>query len=234
MFIHNGLLVRSRHSNSAFSNHAVVIPESIVPQILDGMHDNPSSGHLGSARTEERIRERFYWPNLRASVQMHIQQCMPCQRKSPPKPDKAPMKTIDVGEPFTFWALDYMGPMPEITRGNKHILVVMDHFTKWCEAFPTKDQKASTVAALLVSKVFSRFGPPLVLHSDQGSNFESSLMHEICNIMGITKTRTTAYHPSGDGQVERQNRTLQDIMLSYYVSNRVDDWDLWLDPVLFA
>ena len=50
---------------------------------------------------------------------------------------------------------------------------------------------------------------------------------------GITKTRTTAYHPSGDGQVERQNRTLQD-MLSNYVSNRVDDWDLWLDPVLFA
>ena len=90
-----------------------------------------------------------------------------------------------------------------------------------------------TVADLLVSKVFFRFGPPLVPHSDQGSNFESTLMHEICNIMGITKTRPTAYHPSGDGRVERQNRTLQDV-LSNYVSNRVDDWDLWLDPVLFA
>ena len=64
------------------------------------------------------------------------------------------MKTIDVGEPFTFWALDYIGPMSETSRGNKRILVVMDHFTKWCEAFPTKDQKASTVANLLVSKVF--------------------------------------------------------------------------------
>ena len=93
--------------------------------------------------------------------------------------------------------------MPETTRENRHILVVMDHFTKWCEAFPTKDQKASTVADLLVSKVFSRFGPPLVLHSDQGSNFESSLMNENCDIMGITKTRTTAYHPSGDGQQSR-------------------------------
>ena len=122
--------------------------------------------------------------------------------------------------------------MSETSRGNKHILVVMDHFTKWCEAFLTKDQKASTVANLLVSKVFSRFGPPLVLHSDQGSNLKSALTHEICN-MGITKTRTTAYHPSGDGQVERQNRTLQD-MLSNYVSNRADNWDLWLDPVLFA
>ena len=90
-----------------------------------------------------------------------------------------------------------------------------------------------TDADLLVSKVFSRFGPPLVLHSDQGSNFDSTLMHKICNVMGLTKTRTTAYHPSRDGQVERQNRTLQD-MLSNYVSNRVDDGDLWLDPVLFA
>ena len=157
-----------------------------------------------------------------------------CQRrKSPPNPDKAPMKTVSVSEPFTFRALDYMGPLSETARSNKYILVVMDHFTKWCEAFPTKDQKVSTVANCLISKVFSRFGPPLVLHSDQGSNFESIFMHEICNIMGIAKTRTTAYHPCGDGQVERQNRTLQD-MLAHSVSNNADDWDIWLDLVLFA
>ena len=232
--MYNDLLVRSRHKQYAYPDHAIVIPQSLVPQILDGMHDNPSCGHLGFAKTEERIRERFYWPNLRASVQFHIQHCISCQRrKSPPTPNKAPMKTIDVGEPFTFWALDYMGPVPEPAKGNKYILVVMGHFTKWCEAFPTKHQKASTVADCLISKVFSRFGPPLVLHSDQGSNFESTLMHEICNIMGITETRTTAYHPRCDGQVERQNRTLQD-MLGNYVSNRADDWDLLLDPVLFA
>ena len=81
--------------------------------------------------------------------------------------------------------------------------------------------------------VFMRFGPPVVLYSDQGANFESTLMHEVCNIIGITKTRTTAYHPSGDGQVERQNRTLQD-MLANYVSTRTDDWDVWLDPVVYA
>ena len=126
LFIHNGLLVRSRHKHLAYPNHDVVIPQSIVPRILDGMHDNPSCGHFGSARTEERIRERFYWPNMRASVQLHIQQCMSCQRrKPPPNPGNASMKTIDVGEPFTFWALDYMGPMSETSRGNKRILVVM-------------------------------------------------------------------------------------------------------------
>lgn len=63
--------------------------------------------------------------------------------------------------------MDYMGPLPETSRGNKHILVVMDHFTQWCEAFATRDQKASTVADLLVNKIFSRFGPSAFLHSNQ-------------------------------------------------------------------
>ena len=120
------------------------------------------------------------------------------------------------------------------SRGNKHTLVVFDHFTKWCEAFATSDHEASTVAPILISRIFSRFRPPAVLHSDPGPNFESILMHEICNAMGITKTRTTAYHPQCNGQTERQNGTLQG-MLSSFVSKRIrDDWDWWLDSFTFA
>jgi transposase InsO family protein len=126
-----------------------------------------------------------------------------------------------------------MGPLPETNCGNKHILVLMDHFTKWCEAFPTPDQKASTVAKILVDRVFSRFGPPVVLHSDQGANVESRLMHEVCDVMGIKKTRTTAYHPQYDGQVERQNRTLQDMLVAFCTKHG-NDWDLWLNAVVFA
>ena len=126
-----------------------------------------------------------------------------------------------------------MGPIKETARGNKHILVLMDHFTKWGEVFPTKDQRASNVAQILVSHIFSRFGPPTVLHSDQGRNFESILMHEIYNLMGIKKTWTTAYHSQCDGLVERQNRTLQSI-LSAFVSEHSADWDEWLDQAVFA
>ena len=141
------------------------------------------------------------------------------------------MQPIPVGEPFVFWALDYMGPLKETSKGNRHILVLMDHFTKWCEAFPTKDQKASTVASTLVSRVFSRFGPPTILYSDQGRNFDSLLMHEIYNQMGIKKIRTTTYHPQCDGLVERQNRTLQEI-ISSFVSDHSNDWDEVLDQAV--
>ena len=216
MFIRNGLLYRSFKAKNPHPDPVVVVPKILEAEILKGTHDSPFSGHLGVSRTLERIRRRFFWPRMRESVEEYIRQCDTCmQRKLPANKNKAPLKNIEVSEPFTFWAIDYMGPLPETAWGNWHILVAMDHFTKWCEAFPTKDQKATTVVKILVEKVFSRFGPPVVLHSDQGANFESNLMHELCDVMGITKTRTTAYHPRCDGQVERQNRTLQDMLAAF-------------------
>ena len=171
-------------------------------------------------RTISRARERFFWPQMQESIKAFIRNCPECsQTKDNPKLAKAPLRQIEVSEPFVFWAMDYMGPIKETDRGNKHILVLMDHFTKWCQAFPTKDQKASTVARILVSSVFSRCGPPTVLHSDQGRNFDSTLMYEIYQLMGIKKTRTTAYHPQCDGLVERQNRTLQNILGLIHTSN---------------
>ena len=228
LFLRDGILGARQHH----PHYVVVVPQSLTRNIVRAMHDNPFARHMGIARTEDRIRQRFFWPGIRRSVQEYIKQCAACtQRKTATDNNKAPQQTIEVGEPFTFWAMDYMGPLPETSRGNRHILVAIDHFSKWCKAFPTKDQKATTVSNILINKVFSGFGPPVVLHSDQGANFESNLLHEICDLMGIAKTRTTG--PQCDGQVERQNRTLQD-MLAAFASQHRDDRDLWIDPVVFA
>ena len=234
LFLQNGLLIKSHKASAPFPQNTVVIPQGLINVVLRNLHSSSSGGHMGVNRTTARARERFFWPHMREAVQKFIQNCSECsQIKQNPSLTKAPLKQIEVSEPFVFWTMDYMGPIKETARGNKHILVLMDHFTKWCEAFPTKDQRASTVAQVLVSRVFSRFGPPTVIHSDQGRNFESTLMHEIYNLMGIKKTRTTAYHPQCDGLVERQNRTLQSI-LSAFVSEHSVDWDEWLDQAVFA
>ena len=91
------------------------------------MHDSPFAGHMGVARTEERIRQRFYWPGIHTSVQTFIHNCHACaQRKIATHNNKAPRQHIKVGQPFTFWAMDYMGPLPETACGNRHILVMMD------------------------------------------------------------------------------------------------------------
>jgi hypothetical protein len=197
LFLRDGLLVRFMGNRSPYPNYVIVVPSAVRDTILKPVHDNPFAGHLGITRSEEKVRKRFYWPGICVDVEKYVKHCAVCaHHTSPVNLNRVPMGTIAVGEPFTFWAMDYMGPLPETSDGNKHILVVVDHFTKWgSEAFATPDQTASTVMPLLISRIFSQFGPPAVLHSDQGHNFESVFMHEICDAMGITKTRTMAYHP---------------------------------------
>ena len=105
-------------------------------------------------------------------------------------------------------ALDFMGPFPETKAGNRHLLVVMDYFTMWPEAYALLNQEAGTVASVLVNEFTSRYGVPAEIHSDQGRHFESAMFTEMCQLLGIHKTRTTALHPQSDGVVERYNQTL--------------------------
>ena len=130
-------------------------------------------------------------------------------------------------------ATDIVGPLPESDGGNCYILVVADYFTRWMEAFPIPHQDATTVANKLVDEVFLRFGIPEQLHSDQGRQFESKLLSEVCKLLCIHKTKTTPYHPQCDGLVERFNRTLL-TMLSTCVHNHPFDWESHLRKVCMA
>ena len=117
------------------------------------------------------------------------------------------------------------GPsIPETDDGNKYVLVAVDYFTRWTEAYGIRNQEAATVAKKLVDKVFCRFSPPEQLHSDQGRQFESDFIQELCKLLQVRKTRTTPYHPQCNGVVERFNRTLLD-MLSTKVGDHSSDWD---------
>ncbi|GBM18796.1 Retrovirus-related Pol polyprotein from transposon 412 [Araneus ventricosus] len=124
-------------------------------------------------------------------------------------------------------ALDILGSFPVTTRGNRYVLILMDYFTKWPEAILIPDQEASTVAEVLVRTWISHYGVPMILHSDQGTNFNSSLFTELCKLLGILKTRTTALHPESDGMVEKFNRTILN-HLSLFVSKNQTDWDTHL------
>ena len=148
-------------------------------------------GHLEEEKTLARVRERFYWPGYHDQVSNYCKTCSQCaQRKTPHWKRKAPPNSIKVGSPMQLVAVDLLGPLPETQDGNNYILVVADYFTRWTEAFPVPNQEASTVARVLTNEVFFRFSPPEQLHSDQGKQFESELLAEVCKLLGIAKTRT--------------------------------------------
>ncbi|GFV27486.1 retrovirus-related Pol polyprotein from transposon 412 [Trichonephila clavipes] len=130
-------------------------------------------------------------------------------------------------------AFDILGPLPRSSNGNNNILVVMDYFTKWPEAYPISDQETSTVAEVLVQHWISRFGVSLQLHSDQGRNFDSAICKRLCEIIAIDKTRTTALHPQSDGMVERFSRTILN-SFSLLVSSNQQDWEKKLPFFLLA
>ncbi|VDI48099.1 Hypothetical predicted protein [Mytilus galloprovincialis] len=120
---------------------------------------------------------------------------------------RAPLQPHYSGAPFEKIAIDIL-EVPMSDQGNRFIVVIGDYFSKWAEAFPLKNHTAPVIAEILIDQFISRFGAPFQLHSDQGPEFESRLISELCKLLGIDKTRTTTYHPQSDGQVERFNRTL--------------------------
>ena len=150
-----------------------------------------------------------------------------CSRSS-----KAPLQSHMCGAPLDRIQMDILGPLPESKKGNKYILVIIDQFTKWVEAYPIPYQGSGIVAEKLVQQFISTFGTPLEIHTDQGSNFQSDLIKEVCRLLDITKTRTTPYHPSSNGLVERFNRTLLQMVRCYLDSDQ-HNWDDHL-PLLVA
>ena len=143
------------------------------------------------------------------------------------------MQIVETGFPMERIAMDILCELPVTSGGNKHILVISDHYTKWTECFAMPNMEAKTVAKLLVEEVIFRFGTPYVIHTDQGVQFESNLFQEVCRLLQIQKTRTTPYHPQSDGMVERNNRTIL-TMLSAFVNEHQNDWDEHLPYVSMA
>lgn len=117
-------------------------------------------------------------------------------------------------------ALDILGPLPESTKGNKYILVMIDCFTKRTEPIAIPDQEAKTVLTTFVNEIACGFVTPLQVHSDQGRNFESKLFKEMCEFLRIDKTRTSSMRPQANGSVERFNRTLATMLTIYCEHNQ--------------
>lgn len=209
----------------------LILPAALQSEVLTQLHQQ--HGHQGVNRTLDLVRQRCYWPGMVSDVQRWCETCSRCQVAKASRPPAASfMGHLLASRPNEVVAVDFT--ILEPTRsGLENVLVITDVFSKYSIAVPTRDQRAATVAQVLVTEWFYRFGIPSRVHSDQGRCFESTLIYQLCGMYRIEKSRTTPYHPAGNGQCERFNRTLHNLLRTLPDSQK-RDWAACLPQVVFC
>ncbi|KAL4304561.1 hypothetical protein GQ457_10G010670 [Hibiscus cannabinus] len=210
------------------------IHEEEQQMILEQCHSAPYGGHFGGNRTTAKVLQSgFYWPTLHKDAQLFCQQCDRCQRTGNiSKRNEMPLQNILEVELFDVWGIDFMGPFPS-SVGNLYILLAVDYVSKWVEAVATTHNDAKTVQQFIKKNIFTRFGTPRVIISDEGRHFDNRSIAAALRKLGINHKLSTAYHPQTNGQAEVSNREIKSILEKVVNPNR-KDWSLRLDDALWA
>ena len=222
----NGVLMRQTSTRKQ-----IILPKMYRDLVYRELHAN--MGHLGSEKVIYLARKRFYWTYMTKDIEHFIQKKCPCiKSKKPNVPDRAPLKPVVSTHPFEMVSIDFL-QLDRCKGGYKYALVICDHFTRFTQILPTKSKSVNAAAEQIFNKFILYFGFPLRIHSDQGTEFNNKLFKKLLQLSGIDKSRTTPYHPEGDGQPERFNRTVLN-MLKCLTSDQKKDWSRHVAKLAFA
>ena len=183
-----------------------VIKNDEVESILYMMHTHPIGGHLGIEKVYEKIKQRYYWKGMLGDIKKYIQCCIQCQERGK-KGGKGYLYPIKPMNAFDRIGIDFVGPLPRTSRGNKYIVVAIDYLTKWTEARALREATAEKTVEFIYTEIICRHGCPKIILTDQGSHFKNKLMNGLCEKFKIKHSMSSAYHPQTNGLVERFNRT---------------------------
>ena len=209
------------------------IPEELRYSAFSHLHQ---LGHPGKTASTRITKQRYYWPKMVQDIREWCKQCEICQQQKVIRHTHPKVKEFPdpIGR-FTTVHMDIVGPLPTVNDHSgaqspyRYIVTFIDRFTRWIEACPITGITTEEVASALISTWISRFGVPLELVTDRGKQFESELFHHLARTMGFMRLRTTAYNPKSNGLIERQHRTLKNILRSHKT-----DWLSALPIALFA
>ena len=213
----------------------LAVPKIMRDEILRSFHDSVAGGgHQGFERTYAALRLKYFWLTMWEDTRRYVQSCEACQQsKRDVHAKPPPLNPMPVADLFQRWHIDILGGLPTTKDKYKYVLLVVDSYSKWSEAFPLRTQEATEVAAVLFKEVICRYGAPNVLISDRGRNFLSNLVKALCELFQITRYYTSSYRPLLNGSVERMNSVILQA-LRIYCKGKQDDWVDLLPSIMMA
>ena len=199
-------------------------------EALERCHDNV--GHFGIDRTLDLLRDRFYWPHMMEEAKEYVSTYRRCQMAKG-KQQLAPLQPYHADAPMELVHMDYLTIEHGRTGQDVNILIITDHYSRFAQAVKTSNQTAFTTAQAAYDHFFSKYGFPEKIVTDQGTNFESHLFKDLCKAAKITKLRTTSCHPQGNGNSERFNYTLINMIRTLEQEHKVK-WTTHLNTLCSA
>jgi cleavage and polyadenylation specificity factor subunit 1 len=204
---------------SLWCENSLSYPRPYVPlqsrhSIFNSLHD---ISHPGVKSSLKLIKSRYYWPDMDRNIREWCRECTSCQQAKINRHTKSPVHQFYIpSERFQTVHVDIVGPLPPTKQHGetyfspfRYILTCIDRTTRWVEAAPLTDITAASVAAAFLNVWISRFGVPLHVITDRGSQFEAELFSELSKLVGFHRLRTTSYHPQTNGKLERIHRTIK-------------------------
>ncbi|KAK3536390.1 hypothetical protein QTP86_008851 [Hemibagrus guttatus] len=195
----------------------IFVPLQFCIQVMQWVHEAPSSGHPGIRRYTQLVRRRFWWPSLALDVEGHVQACPTCaQARTSRQLPEGLLEPLPIPQrPWSHLSVDFLTDLPD-SGGYTAVLVVVDRFSKGCELIPLKGlPSAMQTAEALFVHVFRNFGLPEDIVSDRGSQFTSWVWGSLCARLGIGVSLSSNYHPQSNGQAERLNQEIGRFLRSY-------------------
>ena len=210
-----------------------VVPKSYRKNVFNQLH---TIGHAGAKGTIALVKARYFWPSMTHDIKNWCRECATCQKQKITRHTSAALKEFPdpVGR-FSTVHMDIIGPLNAVIDASsgsspyRYVVTFIDRFTRWTEAAPLSGISAEEVGNAFVNTWVSRFGVPLELITDRGSQFESALFKHLSSVLGFIKLRTTSFNPKCNGLIERQHRTLKAILRSHK-----NDWISVLPVALLA
>lgn len=208
-----------------------VVPRGMRQQVVRAAHDD--LGHFGVEKTLRRVCEHYWFPRMRKYIEQYIGCCIGCifGKKPSGKKEGYLYPIPKKAEPFDTLHIDHYGPLPKTSRGNLHVIVVVESFTKFVFLKAVKSTNAK-YAVNFLREIFNLYGKPRVLISDQGSAFTSRRFQQFCRINKVKHVLNAVATPRANGQVERFNRTMKYALLTTCAEE--DKWNLCVGQIQFA